>query len=156
MKIFNQNDILWIKNINDKKNSKSTGKSYMNKKISKDFFLHFHKNFGNNVESPRVDELILLFQKNDNGERIFTHLVTPTKIHREKPCCVKSWMGKGPKIVNKRRVKIIKKNKILVSNTLWRYVSFQGISYGKACKMTVVIPRIKKSGISLNDLLNDI
>jgi hypothetical protein len=151
MNNFKSDDIIWIKHVSDENaNGENTGKSYMDKNENEEFLLHFHKNFGDNAKSPKVGELILLFQKNKNGDRIFTHLVTPINDEIEQEDVI--WMG-GPKItVNGRRVKIIKKKKIPISSTRWQTVNFQGISHGNACK----IAEVESCKNSLNDLLDDI
>ncbi|GBU24422.1 hypothetical protein R83H12_01052 [Fibrobacteria bacterium R8-3-H12] len=152
MSNFSPSDIIWIKNVNDKdENGKSTGKSYMDENDK--LVLRFHPNFGDNIKKPKVGELILLFQKDKNGDRIFTHLVTPINDKTEEVPTI--WHGE-PKTVNKRDTKVIKKKKIPVASIAsWKKVRFQGISQGNACEIKN-ISAVKNGKVLLKDLINDV
>ncbi|GBU24042.1 hypothetical protein R83H12_00663 [Fibrobacteria bacterium R8-3-H12] len=154
MSNFGPSDIIWIKNVNDKdENGKSTGKAYMDENENDKLVLRFHPNSGDNINSPKVGELILLFQKDKNEDRFFTHLVTPID---DKTKSVSTIWHSEPKIVNGRDTKVVKKKKILVASMAsWEKVDFRGISQGYACEIEN-ISSVEKGKVLLKDLINDV
>jgi len=146
----------WIKNINDKDaNGKSKGNSYMNTaNQSNRFILHFLKK----AKNLKKGDMILLFQKDKYEKRIFTHLVTPIdNVTNYNPSHL--WQGNPNTHVYCREVEVVSQNTISVLSTkFWKDVSFQGISYGNACKITNVKNRkhSHKSKHSYKKLLNEI
>lgn len=124
--IYSPSDIIWIKNVTNS----DTGKAYM-ELDENEFILHFPTHHKSNVIVPNINDIILIFQ-NIDGNRVFTHLVSPvdSQLIDEN---VRSRYRYG------RRVKVIAKTNteqvIPISNTLWNNVNFQGISQGNACKI---------------------
>ncbi len=125
-KIFTPTDIVWFKNVSNK----TIGEAYL-QLTENPFVIHVPTKHKNNVLSPAVDEIILVYQK-VNGVAGFTHLVTPVdNVLIEDDTRVNYRYG--------RRVKIIAKtnrdNFIPVSKTLWDRLSFSGITQGNVCKI---------------------
>ncbi|NLJ13859.1 MAG: hypothetical protein GX372_01205 [Ignavibacteria bacterium] len=142
-KIYTPLDIVWIKNVTNS----DTGESYMDK--DEEFILHFPKKHGKNASSPKIGEIIVIYQNiGKDKKRVFTHLVSPVD-----NIMFEDNSGK----FNCRRVKVIAKtdieNAIPVSSTLWKEVNFQGISQGNACKIEN-IENIENYDLLLQDLWN--
>lgn len=134
-------DIIWIKNVNDSE----TGRAYMDL-TSDEFILHFPTHHRGNVLSPKIGEIILLYQ-NINNKSVFTHLVTPidnviTEHEQEN-----FRYGRKVKIIAKTEIE----NAIPISTTFWNDVNFQGISQGNACEIAN-ISNIENYEILLQDI----
>lgn len=136
-------DIIWAKNVTNS----DTGQAYMDLQ-DEEFTLHFPTHHKGNVLSPKIGEIIAIHQ-NINGQKVFTHLVSPVdNIRREEN---REHFKYG------RRVKLIAKTDVLnvipVSTTLWKNVNFQGISQGNACEIAN-ISSIENYDILLQDIWN--
>jgi hypothetical protein len=143
-----------IKHINDKDNGKSKGDSYMKNIKNNTFHLHFHEKHETNARNLNKGDIILLFQKDKNEKRIFTHLVSPTDntTHKKYPHLFQSDKNA---LVYWRKVKIIKqKTTAFLSTRFWRKVKFRGISFGNACEIKS-ISAVKNGSVSLKDLINE-
>jgi len=127
--IFTPLDIIWFKSVTNP----NEGESYLDL-TDNIFFLHFPSNQKGNVSKPKVDEIILLYQK-VNGIQAFTHLVTPIDDELIDE-------NSNSNYRYARRVKVIaktdKNNYIPVSNTKMDDVYKAGISNGNACKLNNV------------------
>ncbi len=105
---FTAANIIWIKNVNDPNSDSSI--VYAEMEPSDNFVLHFpERNKNSLLKPPSNTELILLFQ-NIDGEKYFTHIVTP--IH---DALIKTESSEHP---CGRVVKVVAKKRILVSDTL--------------------------------------
>lgn len=139
-KIFTPFDIIWIKNITNKENNGA----YMD--VDSEFILHFPNKHRRNILRPHKGEIILLYQNIDN-RKIFTHLVTPINDKEEE--------GNREKYKYGRKVRVIAhapiNEGIIVLDSLWNRVNFQGISQGNACE----ISHISNIG-NYDDLLRDV
>ncbi len=115
---------------------------------NKEFTLHFPNHHKGNVLSPKIGEIIVIHQ-NINGQKVFTHLVTPVDNTRLE--------GNRENYKYGRKVRIISKvdlqNIIPVSTTLWNNVNFQGISQGNACEIAN-ISNVDNYDILLQDIWN--
>lgn len=136
-------DIIWAKNVTNS----DTGQAYMDL-TDEEFTLHFPNHHKGNVLSPKIGEIIAIHQ-NINGQKVFTHLVSPIdNIRREE---------NRENFKYGRKVKVIAKtdalNVIPVSTTLWDNVNFQGISQGNACEISN-ISNIDNYDILLQDIWN--
>ena len=120
--LYTGHDITWIKNVT----SLDTKGAYMNI-IDEDFTLNFPTNHKGNVLSPQVGEIIVLYQ-NIDGEKLFTHFVSPIDDLIIENNEEKHRYG--------RRVQLIALAKIPIHSTLWKTVNFQGVSRGNACKIS--------------------
>jgi hypothetical protein len=149
----------YVKNINDtyviNGKRKSKGDSYMNE--PNPFPLHFLREHKTNAENLSKGDIILLFQKDKNEKRIFTHIVTPIDDNTTfNPSHL--FQGNPNTAVYERRVEIIeirKQNPIFASLTkFWQDVSFRGISFGNACEIKS-ISAVKNGSVSLKDLINE-
>ncbi len=124
--IYTPSDIRWIKNISNAE----IGRAYLDV-VSDSFVLHFPTHHKGNVLSPAIDDIILLYQK-INGESVFTHLVTPINNKIDET-------SQRAEYLYGREVRIIamtsEANVIPVKNTLWKDVTFSGISQGNACEI---------------------
>ena len=70
-KLYTPTDIIWFKNVTNSTN----GEAYLD--ITENpFTIHFPNKHKTNILSPKIDELILIYQK-VNGIPAFTHIVTP-------------------------------------------------------------------------------
>lgn len=125
---FTPSDIIWIKNVTNKKGSHA----YM--ELTTDIFtLHFPNKSGDskNLLSPKINDIILLRQV-INKVPVFTHLVTPIDDLRVED-------DKRSEYRYGREVRIIAKTElnsvIPVSSTLWNKINFQGISHGNVCEI---------------------
>lgn len=134
-------DIIWIKNVNDSE----TGRAYMDL-TSDEFILHFPTHHMGNVLSPKIGEIIILYQ-NINRNRVFTHLVTPVDNARTENEQENFRYGRKVKIIAKTDIE----NAIQVTSTLWNDVNFQGISQGNACEIAN-IANIENYEILLQDI----
>jgi 5-methylcytosine-specific restriction enzyme A len=136
-------DIIWTKNVTNS----DTGQAYMDL-TDEEFTLHFPNHHKGNVLKPKIGEIIAIHQ-NINGQKVFTHLVSPIDDIRREENIENYKYG--------RRVKLIAKtdtlNAISVSTTLWDNVNFQGISQGNACEIAN-ISNIGNYDILLQDLWN--
>lgn len=127
--IYTPKDLKWIKNVTDK----VKGSAYMD--VDEIFRLEHPAEHRNKVLNPRVNEIIVLFQRINNGPHVFTHLVTPVD---------------GKLLTNasnvgypySRRVRVIAKteigNVIQRSQTLLADSKFSGISQGQACEISKI------------------
>lgn len=119
-------DIIWIKNVTNS----IAGHAYMNLP-NDNFILHFPTAHRTNAGSPHVDEIILLYQ-NVNGQRVFTHLVSPIdEVVQEDNTRQDYRFGRLVRVIAATPLNGL----IAVSNTSWNNVNFQGISQGNACKI---------------------
>lgn len=136
-------DIIWAKNVTNSE----TGQAYMDL-TDEEFILHFPNRHKGNVLSPQIGEIIAIHQ-NINGQKVFTHLVSPTDNIRHEENRETFKYG--------RKVKLIAQtnslNAIPVSTTLWDNVNFQGISQGNACEIAN-ISNIDNYDILLEDIWN--
>lgn len=134
-------DIIWVKNVTNSE----IGQAYMDL-TNEEFTLHFPNHHKGNVLSPRIGEIIAIHQ-NINGQKVFTHLVSPIDNIRLEENRENHKYG--------RRVKLIAKTDVLnaipVSTTLWKDVNFQGISQGNACEIAN-ISNIANYDILLQDI----
>ncbi|MBD81169.1 MAG: hypothetical protein CL840_19785 [Crocinitomicaceae bacterium] len=125
-KVFTPDDIIWFKNVTNEE----FGRAYLDID-SNEFVLHFPNKHKNNALSPKVNEIILIYQKINNSKSL-THLVTP----------VDNELITDPNRSNfkyGRKVQIIAmtnlENAIPISNTPWKKIPLSGISQGNACKL---------------------
>jgi 5-methylcytosine-specific restriction endonuclease McrA len=140
--IYTPCDIIWIKNVT----SKTTDSAYLY--IDEPIFvLHFPNVHYPNIMTPKIGELILIYQK-VGGIPSFTHIVTPIDYIPIEDI-QRSDYRYG------RRVKIIAKtnrdNIIHVSSTSWKRIKFGGFTQGNACK----IENIKNVG-NIDELQYDL
>ncbi|RPH27818.1 MAG: hypothetical protein EHM93_19020 [Bacteroidales bacterium] len=136
-------DIIWAKNVTNS----DTGQAYMDL-TSEEFTLHFPTHHKGNVLSPKIGEIIAIHQ-NINGQKVFTHLVSPVDIVRLEENRENFKYGRKVKLIAKTEVL----NAIPVSSTLWDNVNFQGISQGNACEIAN-ISNVENYDILLQDLWN--
>jgi len=125
-KIFTPTDIVWFKNVTNN----AMGEAYL--QLTEDsFIIHFPKKLKTNASSPKVNEIILVYQKIDKV-KAFTHLVTPVDD-------VVIEDHTRPNYCYGRRVKVIAKtdsnNFIHVSSTLFKNINLSGIIQGNVCKL---------------------
>ena len=125
-KLFQSNDIIWIKNVNTPSED-----AYLNLPTD-NFKLYFPDQFKSNASQVKEGEIILLHQ-NINGQKVFTHLVTPVD------AAPAEFDYTRKKHRAYRTVKIVgvtpSSDVIAVSSTLWMNVRFQGIGQGNACRI---------------------
>ncbi|OYU80444.1 MAG: hypothetical protein CFE23_09310 [Flavobacterium sp. BFFFF1] len=125
-KIFTPSDIVWIKNVTNTE----SGEAYLNFD-GNEFVLNFPTKHRTNLSSPKIGDLILLYQK-VKGIPVFSHLVSPIDID-EVDENVRADYRYG------RRVKIVAKTNhislIEVSTTLLGRLNFAGFTQGNACKL---------------------
>ena len=136
-------DIIWAKNVTNS----DIGQAYMDL-TSEEFTLHFPTHHKGNVLSPKVGELIAIHQ-NINGQKVFTHLVSPVDNVRLEENRENFKYGRKVKIIAKTDLE----NAIPVSTTLWDKVNFQGISQGNACEIAN-ISNVENYDILLQDIWN--
>ena len=136
-------DIIWAKNVTNS----DIGQAYMDL-TSEEFTLHFPTHHKGNVLSPKVGELIAIHQ-NINGQKVFTHLVSPVDNIRLEENRENFNYGRKVKIIAKTDLE----NAIPVSTTLWDKVNFQGISQGNACEIAN-ISNVENYDILLQDIWN--
>lgn len=136
-------DIIWAKNVTNSE----TGQAYMDLLVE-EFILHFPNHHKGNVLSPKIGEIIAIHQ-NINGQKVFTHLVSPIDNIRREENREKFKYGRKVKVVAKTDAL----NPIPVSTTLWDNVNFQGISQGNACEIAN-ISNIDNYDILLQDIWN--
>lgn len=134
-------DIIWAKNVTNS----DTGQAYMNLE-SEEFTLHFPTQHYGNVLSPKIGEIIAIHQ-NINGQKVFTHLVSPVDNVRIEENRENFKYGRKVKII----AKVDLANAIPVSLTLWNNVNFQGICQGNACKIAR-ISNIENYDVLLQDI----
>jgi 5-methylcytosine-specific restriction enzyme A len=135
--LFTPFDIIWIKNVTNA----TLGHAYIGTKDS--FVLHFPNQHRTNATSPKVGEIILLYQ-NINKQKVFTHLITPLDdIEVDDTTRVDYRYGRNVRVIATTPLS----NLISVDSTLWDRVSFQGIGQGNACKIENI------TGIGNYDLL---
>lgn len=87
--MYTANDLIWTTNVF---HSRGTGWAYSDKQCGNNFMLNWPTAWPATAETPKVDDIILLFQKPNviNGRRNYvvhlTHLVTPvsTTIHEDR------------------------------------------------------------------------
>ncbi len=125
-KVYTPADIRWIKNVTNSE----AGEAYLD--LTKNIFpLHFPEKHKSNALSPKVGEIILLYQKVDSIPA-FTHLVSPIDDELLDD-------AERPRFRYARRVKIIakadKSNFIPVVDTSWRKLKFGGFTQGNACQL---------------------
>ena len=125
-KIYSPEDIKWIKNVTNSE----AGEAYLN--LSENIFdLHFPERHKSNVLSPKVGDIILLYQKVDSIPA-FTHLVTPIDNELIDD-------AERPHFRYARRVKVVaktdKNNFISVAETSWDNLKFGGFTQGNACEL---------------------
>ena len=122
-------DIKWFKNVTNS----LLGEAYLQLEEN-NFILNFPNRHPTNLLSPKVGEIILIYQKIDDVP-CFTHLVSPTDDHKVDQD-IRSNYRFG------RRVKIIAKtekvNAIPIASTLWSDVNLAGITQGNACRLDQV------------------
>lgn len=107
------------------------------------FVLHFPNQHRTNASSPKVGEIILIYQ-NINGQKIFSHLVTPVdSVEVDDDTRQEYRYGRNVQIVATTSLKHL----IPVNSTRWNKVNFQGIGQGNACKIE------NMSGIGEYDVL---
>lgn len=125
-KIYTPNNIIWFKSVTNSNN----GEAYLDFS-EKIFILNFPLKHRMNIVSPKIGDIILIYQK-VNGIASFTHLVTPVEVG-EFDENIRSNFRYG------RRVKIIaktgKENAIPVSSTLWNKQRLSGVVNGNACEI---------------------
>jgi hypothetical protein len=138
---FTPFDIIWTKNVTNT----DTGTAYMDL-VDNEFVLHFPTHHKGNVTKPKIGEIILIHQ-NINGQKVFTHLVTPVDNIRREENREKYKYGRMVKVIAKTPINSL----IPVSTTLWNKVNFQGISQGNACEIAKI-----SSLDSYDNLLQDI
>ncbi|MDM1377656.1 MULTISPECIES: HNH endonuclease [Myroides] len=136
-------DIIWIKNVTNS----DIGQAYMDLE-SEEFILHFPTHHKGNVLSPKIDEIIAIHQ-NINGNKVFTHLVSPIDNIRIEENRDRFKYGRKVRVIAKTDIL----NSILVSTSLWKKVNFQGISQGNACEIAN-ISNIDNQDAILYDLWN--
>lgn len=136
-------DIIWAKNVTNS----DTGQAYMDL-TSEEFTLHFPTHHKGNVLSPKIGEIIAIHQ-NINGQKVFTHLVSPVDNIKLEEDRENFKYGRKVKLIAKTDVI----NAIPVSSTLWDKVNFQGISQGNACEIAN-ISNIDNYDILLQDIWN--
>jgi 5-methylcytosine-specific restriction endonuclease McrA len=124
---FTAFDIKWIKNVSNT----DVGSAYMDM-VDNDI-LRFPTNHKGNVMSPRIGEIILLHQ-NIKGQKVFTHLVTPTDTKIDENGSEQYKFGRKVKVIAKTPIDKL----IPVYTTLWNIVNFQGISQGNACEIAEI------------------
>ena len=139
--IYTPADIVWFKNVTNSER----GEAYLD--LSEDIFsLHFPNKHKTNILTPKINEIILIYQK-VNGMKAFTHLVTPVD---------ELLIDEGRSEFRfARRVRVIaktnKENFIHVSETLWETVNLGGITQGNACRINKI-----KSVENIDELKLDI
>lgn len=125
-KVFTPMDIIWFKNVTNVE----LGEAYMQLQDGP-FVIHFPTKHKSNVLSPKVNELMLIYQK-IYGSPGFTHLVTPVDDELIDD-------DSRPNYRYGRRVRLIANtivdDFIPVSSTLWNKLNFSGITQGNACKL---------------------
>lgn len=119
-------NIVWIKNVTNSE----VQQAYLD--ITDDnFILNFPTKHKQNVLSPAIGELILVYQK-VNGVAAFTHLVTPIDDNLDDK-------GIRPEYLYGRNVRVIARatadDFIPVASTMWAGINFAGFSQGNACKI---------------------
>lgn len=125
-KIFTPSDIIWFKNVTNS----DLGSAYLNL-TSDEFVLHFPNKHKTNALSPRVNEIILLYQKVDEIA-VFTHLVTPidNELHND---ISRAEYKYGRKV---KVIAIVSEEKsIPVFSTAWNQISLSGIAQGNVCEI---------------------
>ena len=141
-RMYNPSDIIWIKNVTNK----IDGEAYLNL-LKDEFILDFPTIHKTNVLSPKIDELILIRQK-VNGIPAFTHLVTPVDyVRHEGNARTDYQFGRKVKVI----AKTDNENYIPIETTLWKRLTYVGISNGNACQ----ISNIKNVG-NIDELLFDV
>ena len=123
---YTPGDIKWIKNVTNRE----VGQAYMNI-VGDHFVLHFPTKHRQNVLSPGINELIVLYQKIDDF-RVLTHLVTPVdNVIVEDPA--------RPRYLYGRKVKIIAitgiDSAIEMQDTAWSSIRLSGVSQGNVCNI---------------------
>lgn len=136
-------DIIWAKNVTNS----DVGQAYMDLK-SEEFTLHFPTHHKGNVLSPKIGEIIAIHQ-NINGQKVFTHLVSPVDNIRLEENRENFKYGRKVKLIAKTEIE----NAIPVSTTLWNKVNFQGISQGNACEIAN-ISKVENYDVLLQDIWN--
>jgi len=120
-------DIIWAKNVTNSE----IGYAYMDL-TGEDFILHFPTHHKGNVLSPKAGEIILLHQ-NINGQKVFTHLVSPIDNIRHEENRDNFKYGRKVRVIAKTDM-----SSIPVSSTLCSKISFKGISHGNACEIAKI------------------
>lgn len=123
--IYLPSDIKWIKNVTNTE----VGSAYMDK-TQGEFMLHFPNQHKGNVTQPKVDDIILIYQK-IGGDNVFTHLVTPVDNELRTENRTNYKYGRKVKILAYTSIRDV----IKVKTTDWVNVNFQGISQGNACNI---------------------
>lgn len=136
-------DIIWAKNVTNS----DIGQAYMDL-TNEEFTLHFPTHHKGNVLSPKIGEIIVIHQ-NINGQKVFTHLVSPVDNVRLEENRENFKYGRKVKLIAKTDVI----NAIPVSSTLWDKLNFQGISQGNACEIAN-ISNVENYDILLQDIWN--
>jgi len=136
-------DIIWAKNVTNS----DIGQAYMDL-TSEEFTLHFPTHHKGNVLSPKIGEIIVIHQ-NINGQKVFTHLVSPIDNIRLEENRQNFKYGRRVKVIAKTDIA----NAIPVSSTIWEKVNFQGISQGNACEIAN-ISNVDNYDILLQDIWN--
>ena len=142
-RLYTPFDIIWAKNLTDS----DTGQAYMDLN-SEEFTLHFPNHHKGNVLRPKIGEIIAIHQ-NINGQKVFTHLVSPKENFIIEESRENFKYGRKVKVIAKTDVL----NAIPISTTLWDKVNFQGISQGNACEIGN-ISNVDNYDILLQDLWN--
>lgn len=123
--VFTPYDIKWIKNVTNGE----VGHAYMD--VGDEFTLHFPKHHYGNILSPKIGDIIILYQNIDKL-RVFSHLVTPIDEEIRDD-------GVRENFKYGRKVKVVANtglvNPIPVFLTKWDNVNFGAISRGNACEL---------------------
>lgn len=123
--VFTPYDIKWIKNVTNGE----IGHAYMD--VGDEFTLHFPKQHYGNILTPKIGDIIILYQNIDKL-RVFSHLVTPIDEEIRDD-------GVRENFKYGRKVKVIANtglaNPISVFLTKWDKVNFSAIGRGNACEL---------------------